>query len=719
MGVFDAINAVKQKVAEASALAAAQKSTPAKEEKKSAEKKPVDSYEVVSIPLFFGFKVPVVTKSDQNSAGSKTPKQSGPTSYARNGGSEKSADNDPHRLPSWYSWIFESREERLARISRMLRESLQNFRFPQLPENFADFVRNPPDPPAPVCGDGNVDEGEQCDSTPNCDENCNIIPEQPDPFCGDGQVNAPDEQCDGGEQCDAECHTLPPPPPPSVFDQPITLDQMCKVFPQLSGESQFAMGDFNNDGHQDLAVNRPDDGMAYVIMNIQQRCASGQRLSLEAAANIVFSSWELPGGFGSVTAMDMTGDGIKDLLIGSPGSADIGGVGYLIAVGGSGLFNINENEQTIVTPTVDMLNEQGLRQAEMKYLAGLHNVPLGDQLKDLGDVFGNGRDYTSYAAGNNDYCLIAPKDVLNDGSTMKTLNEVVIQVENGEFPAIEFYDFLLNATNMCREVSTPNITSNDYRDFILASDRGRIYFVIGQRNMPSSVDLSNPQGVGVFTITQDNRGDLLGLSTSVYDYTGDGIPDIVLSSPNRSVSVNQNMQGGAGETFVIPGEGIRAALARGDIQPGGNYTISQIIQITSNPAMQVAQSAVLSATQENGQFGRKGIAPVVVGHREVGRDNQNNPITRPIYKMVVAASEYLPPQGNNVTGCLFVYDQGLQGPQWAEQAAVGTIEASDGVQRLGNTLESVDWNGDGEDDGIGVTDDGGVMYFRADTQPAQ
>ena len=62
MGVFDAINAVKQKVAEASALAAAQKSTPAKEEKKSAEKKPVDSYEVVSIPLFFGFKVPVVTK---------------------------------------------------------------------------------------------------------------------------------------------------------------------------------------------------------------------------------------------------------------------------------------------------------------------------------------------------------------------------------------------------------------------------------------------------------------------------------------------------------------------------------------------------------------------------------------------------------------------------------------------------------------------------------
>src|SRR3990167_8184876 len=98
MGLFDAITAAKQQIAKASAEAVAQNSAkPTKEEKKSAEKKPVDSFEVVSIPLFLGFSVPVVTKSDQNSAGSKASQKSGPGK----GQSYKEASQAPRRLPDW------------------------------------------------------------------------------------------------------------------------------------------------------------------------------------------------------------------------------------------------------------------------------------------------------------------------------------------------------------------------------------------------------------------------------------------------------------------------------------------------------------------------------------------------------------------------------------------------------------------------------------------
>jgi len=84
-----------------------------------------------------------------------------------------------------------------------------------------------PPPPAPYCGDGNVDEGEACDdgNTTNgdgCENDCSLTPPPPPPphsCCGDGTVDE-GEQCDDGnttdgDGCSATCtEELPPPPPP-------------------------------------------------------------------------------------------------------------------------------------------------------------------------------------------------------------------------------------------------------------------------------------------------------------------------------------------------------------------------------------------------------------------------------------------------------------------------------------------------------------------------
>ncbi|HEU0032639.1 MAG TPA: DUF4215 domain-containing protein [Kofleriaceae bacterium] len=71
--------------------------------------------------------------------------------------------------------------------------------------------------PPPVCGDGHVDEGEECDdgnttSGDGCSATCEI--ETP-PCCGDGHVD-PGEECDdgnttSGDGCSATCEIETPP----------------------------------------------------------------------------------------------------------------------------------------------------------------------------------------------------------------------------------------------------------------------------------------------------------------------------------------------------------------------------------------------------------------------------------------------------------------------------------------------------------------------------
>jgi len=68
---------------------------------------------------------------------------------------------------------------------------------------------------APACGDGTVDEGEQCDdgNTANGDGCSEICETEPQPSCGDGNVDE-GEQCDDGntadgDGCSATCVTEP------------------------------------------------------------------------------------------------------------------------------------------------------------------------------------------------------------------------------------------------------------------------------------------------------------------------------------------------------------------------------------------------------------------------------------------------------------------------------------------------------------------------------
>jgi len=68
----------------------------------------------------------------------------------------------------------------------------------------------------PTCGDGTLDDGEECDDGPegsaNCTADCTIIHHGGGAYCGDGSINQSSEQCDdgntvSGDGCSSDCKT--------------------------------------------------------------------------------------------------------------------------------------------------------------------------------------------------------------------------------------------------------------------------------------------------------------------------------------------------------------------------------------------------------------------------------------------------------------------------------------------------------------------------------
>jgi len=96
-----------------------------------------------------------------------------------------------------------------------------------------------PPPPPPVCGDGHLDAGEECDDGNNangdgCSSTCvKENPPPPPPVCGDGHLDAGEECDDGntynGDGCSSTCckENPPPPPPPVCGDGHVDAGEQC------------------------------------------------------------------------------------------------------------------------------------------------------------------------------------------------------------------------------------------------------------------------------------------------------------------------------------------------------------------------------------------------------------------------------------------------------------------------------------------------------------
>ncbi|WP_197454368.1 Ig-like domain-containing protein [Stieleria varia] len=331
-----------------------------------------------------------------------------------------------------------------------------------------------------------------------------------------------------------------------------------------SGSSVSGIGDFNGDGFDDIAIaavggdggnnSRSDSGEVYVFYG---------GLSLPGAINLAAGSVpdltiygaDLNDRFGASIAGggDVNGDGLADLLVGAfaaygaTNSENAAGDAYIIY--GS----------TTAPPQIDVGT---LGTAGVALYGGRTFDQAGVSVTNAGDVDGDG--YADVligvpgADGPGDAKLDAGAGYLVFGGptlppslsldSLGTAGVVIHGVDSGDrlgdvlsgagdVNGDGLDDILVAATNASGETNTDNAT-------------GEAFLIYGQMAWPASIDLATPLANG-FVIYGANANDFSGKVQGGGDINGDGLDDILISSPGGDPL--GGTRNNAGEAHVLFG----------------------------------------------------------------------------------------------------------------------------------------------------------------------
>ncbi|MEN0067313.1 MAG: integrin alpha [Myxococcota bacterium] len=413
------------------------------------------------------------------------------------------------------------------------------------------------------CGDAilNVTAGELCDdggNSPTCDDDCTVAE------CGDGFANpAAGEDCDDTEQtaaCDADCTvvecgddtlnelageacddgnglggdgcsalcTLPVGVAAAQADVDIELGISVQF------ESSSLSGDFNGDGLADVLLGDTtnDDGgiRAGAVYVFFGSAASDPVFDLDRV-DVTFVGEDLGDGAGSsvANAGDVNGDGIDDLLVAAPFRSSSTGAAYLVYGGPT------------LTGSVD------LSDAAARFVGAATGDRLGN-VAGAGDFDGDGFDDILLSAQDSDAGgdgSGAAYVVYGGGFLTGTLNLVNADLEIvGE-----------NAGDEVQAVSSAGDVNGDGIDDLLVGanrndegggDAGAAYVIFGSpTRRTGSLDLADADVKLVGQSTFDRAGSSVA---GVGDVDADGFDDILVGAPSTDFG-----NGGTGTAYLIYG----------------------------------------------------------------------------------------------------------------------------------------------------------------------
>lgn len=313
-------------------------------------------------------------------------------------------------------------------------------------------------------------------------------------------------------------------------------------------------GDINGDGIDDIIISAQggDDGgngagEAYVIYGRAGATRADIDLSALTAADGFVIQGDLAGdGLRGVSAAgDINGDGIDDLIVGSP-LADNGGTS-------SGAAYVIFGTSNATRSNIDL---SALAAADGFTIVG-ENIggQLGLEVTNVGDVNADGIDDViigAWAGGTGTAWVIFGKT----GATRGTINLAALSPSDG------FAIRGINASDQTGlSVSGGDVNGDGINDLVIgvpfgdASGRtnaGDVYIVFGQAGATrATVNLASLGATEGVVITGDASSDRFGFRVSTADINNDGYADILVGSPTGANGGTQ-----AGEANIIWGRAV-------------------------------------------------------------------------------------------------------------------------------------------------------------------
>ncbi len=317
--------------------------------------------------------------------------------------------------------------------------------------------------------------------------------------------------------------------------------------------------DINDDGVDDIVVSSPlsegpeidfrtDRGEVYVIYGGKQLPKTVDIANGEQNATVIGAEgFALTGD--SMTAADVNGDGIDDLIIGAPFAGRDPGTppgGHRTELGETYVVFGSKNLKSVI--------RTGERQEDFTVVGPEQYSELGDAVA-AGDVNGDGIDdliLTGEAADwpdrpnvGIDFAVFGSKDLSGLRELAKSEADVTIVGRRHD-----------DALGFC--VTSGDVNGDGIDDVLAVAQRadglatrqtsGEADVVLGSRQLKGTIDVLN--GEQDITIPGAQPHDLLSSCDAGHDVNGDGIDDILLGTGFTGPDLSRD---GAGEAYVIFG----------------------------------------------------------------------------------------------------------------------------------------------------------------------
>jgi len=364
---------------------------------------------------------------------------------------------------------------------------------------------------------------------------------------------------------------------PSRFVRAIGLDDNGKLLCENINECASPL---RNDCHPTTQICVDSDSDGYTCEDIKVKPSldfielKGENIKLAGYYDDSYL------GYSVASAGDINGDGIDDIIIGSPEKDSEGGeyAGYAYIVFG----RVGGISADLLSDTTSLDGSNGFAVAGKRV-----NDNLGISVSYAGDINNDGIDDVIIGAPGGD--IVTP-----DGTFAGNAGEAYILFGSKTTfpPIVSAYDIIgkvgmtiqgkFIVDDLGQSVSyAGDVNGDGIDDVIIGAPRadpedkihaGEAYVIFGSKSLPDVLHVSQLDGSNGFAISGKTRRDMLGMSVSnAGDINGDGISDVIVGAP-VATSLN-GLSGGAAYIVFGTDTGFPETIRAGEFDGSNGFAV--------------------------------------------------------------------------------------------------------------------------------------------------